>query len=84
MLSYPDAGNAYGSFLDIELGDENGIEPAKQINDLNPDIKIFFVSYHENLAYEAIHASAVRFIRKSNIGTDISEATQFIQRNFRA
>lgn len=76
--------NAYGIFLDIELSDENGIELAKQINVLNPNIKIFFVSNHENLVFEAIHARPVRFIRKSSIKSDIKEAIQFIQKDYKS
>lgn len=75
--------NAYGIFLDIELSDENGIELAKQINALNPNIKIFFVSNHENLVFEAIHARPVRFIRKSSMESDIKEAIQFIQKDYK-
>lgn len=75
--------NAYGIFLDIELGNENGIEIAKQINVLNPNINIFFVSNHENLVFEAIHARPVRFIRKSSIESDIKETIQFIQKDYK-
>jgi DNA-binding LytR/AlgR family response regulator len=76
--------DAYGIFLDIELGDENGIELAKRLNVINPNIKIFFVSNHDNLVFEAIHARPVRFIRKSSIESDIKESIQFIQKDYKS
>lgn len=51
-------------FLDIELQEEYGFDIAKQLTCVRKDIKIIFVTSHENLVYNAFVFRPVGFIRK--------------------
>lgn len=51
-------------FLDIELGQENGIEVAKSINKLNIDYKLFLVSNHPEYFKDGYRVKAERFFTK--------------------
>lgn len=79
MLESGEVKNAYGCFMDIELGGENGIQIAKELYKQNENIKIFFVSNYESFVFESIHIRPVRFIRKKYLETEIHEAANYIK-----
>lgn len=78
LLANPKVGMADYCFLDIELGGMNGVEAAFELYKRNPWIKVIFVSHHEGMVFEAIHARPVRFVRKSKLAQDLSEAIAYI------
>lgn len=79
MLDSGEVQDAYGCFLDIELGGEDGIEVAIELCKQNRNIKIFFISNYESLVFRAIHARPVRFIRKKYFLEEMKEAINYIK-----
>lgn len=51
-------------FLDIEIGETNGIQVAQNIKGLQSDAIIIFVSSHKNYVFEAFKCEALHFIVK--------------------
>lgn len=78
LLKNPKVEMAEYCFLDIELGGMNGVETAFELYKKNPLIKVIFVSHHEGMVFEAIHARPVRFIRKRKLEQDLSETIAYI------
>lgn len=60
--------------LDIDMPDINGFEIAKNLKSVNPSITIMFVSNVEHLVFDSLKFNPFRFIRKSNLASDIKEA----------
>lgn len=59
-------------FLDIELGDENGIDLASEYRRReNEDIEIIFISSHENFEHNTHVAFPLYFIRKKYLKKDL-------------
>ena len=52
------------AILDVEMPKENGIEIAKKIKIVQPDIKIILTSGDDTYASEALAAGAIGFIAK--------------------
>ncbi|MEG2733000.1 MAG: response regulator [Clostridium sp.] len=52
------------AFLDIDLGDMNGIALAKQIKQISPRVNIIFVTRHMEYAEEAFSIYASGYLRK--------------------
>lgn len=67
-------------FLDIDMPKMNGIEVAKELVKENQEIRIFFISNHEEMVFEAIHMRPIRFIRKKNIISEMTEAVLFLKK----
>lgn len=63
-------------FLDILLGDKNGIDIAKEIQNRYGKQIIIFVSSHESSVFDAIHQSPFRFIRKDKLLQELPEACE--------
>lgn len=61
-------------FLDISMPSMNGIELAKKIRENNSYVKIIFVTNREELAYIGYLYDAFRFVRKSNLDSELCEA----------
>ncbi|MCM1062477.1 MAG: LytTR family DNA-binding domain-containing protein [Eubacterium sp.] len=61
-------------FLDIDMPGISGMEIASQLNKLESDAALVFVSNHNNFVFEAFKYSAYRFIRKENLHSDTAEA----------
>ena len=61
-------------FLDIDMPEVNGFNIAKDINDSNNNTIIIFVSSHDNYVYTSLRFKPFRFLRKSHISNEISEA----------
>lgn len=51
-------------FLDIDMPGENGIEIAKRIRDYKEDAIIIYVSFREDLVFDAMQAFPHYFVRK--------------------
>lgn len=61
-------------FLDIDMPNINGFEIANNLRFINPSVVIIFVSGMEHLVFESLKFNPFRFVRKSNLETDILEA----------
>lgn len=73
-----DMDDYYAIFLDIDMPKLSGVQAGSRISEHNKNAKIFFVSSHDEMVYEAIHARPVRFIRKRLIEKEMSEALDFL------
>lgn len=67
-------------FLDIDMPEMNGIEVARELAKDNKNMRIFFISNHENMVFEAIHVRPMRFIRKRYMESELAEAVCFLAR----
>lgn len=61
-------------FLDIDMPGLTGLEVAETLGKYSPDTAIIFVSSCEDMVFQAIKASPLRFVRKSKIDTELPEA----------
>lgn len=61
-------------FLDIDMPEISGIDIAKLIKLQNSNTMIIFVTSKDDLVYESLKAQPFRFIRKSKLKEEISEA----------
>lgn len=61
-------------FLDISMPGLSGMEIAEKIRENDCRVKIIFVSNQNELAYKGYLYDAFRFVRKSNLDEDLSEA----------
>ena len=66
------------SILDVEMPTENGIETAKRIKVMKPDIKIILTSGDYTYASEAITAGTIDFISKPMSEDNLRECLQTI------
>lgn len=60
--------------LDVEIGDENGIDLAKEINRLLPACRIIFLSGHAEYASASYEAEHIWFVLKSQADNYIGPA----------
>lgn len=65
--------------LDVEIGDDNGIEKARDITQKFPTIPILFVSSHADISYitEGLEVGGVNYLKKP---FDIEELAVYIDR----
>lgn len=65
--------------LDVEIGEENGIEKAKELIALFPSIPILFVSSHTKIEYikEGIESGGVNYLKKP---VELIELSTYIKR----
>lgn len=61
-------------FLDIDMPEMNGFDVAKHINTKSSNTIIVFVTSRDDLVFESFKVQPFRFIRKSNLKEEISEA----------
>ena len=66
------------AFLDIMMNDMDGIELAKKIRSIIPDIKIIFCSSSEDYALEAFHVHADGYLTKPVSKEDLREEVDSI------
>lgn len=66
------------AFLDIELGVMNGLSLAKKLKDIQPSIKIIFVTSYEEYAVEAFTIHATGYLLKPVREEDIRRELTFI------
>lgn len=64
------------TFLDIDMPEINGFNIANAINEKNKNAIIIFVTNFENYVYTSFRYRPFRFIRKSHIDAELSEALQ--------
>lgn len=60
-------------FLDIEMGDINGIEAAEEIRKFAPDTIVIFVSAHRNYVFDAFKCEALHYILKPIMQSDFDD-----------
>ena len=68
--------------LDIDMPDGDGITIANTIGTQYPYLPILFVTNHDNMVFEAIKCSPFRFIRKSLLQEELSEAMVSLSKKF--
>jgi DNA-binding LytR/AlgR family response regulator len=61
-------------FLDIDMPEFNGIDAAKSIKYQNPNTVLIFITSKDDLVFESLKAQPFRFIRKSKLKDEITEA----------
>lgn len=61
------------AFLDTEIGDEKGIELARQLKEINTKICIVFVTAHTQYALEAFDVDAIGYVLKPYFEKDIEK-----------
>lgn len=61
-------------FMDIDMPEISGIDLAAELRKNNQNFDIIFVSAHPHFVFEAIRFTPYRFIRKSNLVSETSEA----------
>ena len=61
-------------FLDIDMPKINGIEAAQNIKVKNPNTVIIFITGKDEFVFESFKVQPFRFIRKSKLAEEISEA----------
>lgn len=62
------------AFLDIEMQGENGIDIARDIKNINENIKIIFVTAYKEYALDAFGVDAIDYIMKPYLKEDIERA----------
>lgn len=77
-LSYAGENRIDVAFLDIEMGYTNGLETAKRLKELQPDIHIIFVTGHEQYAVEAFAIHATGYLVKPVMASDIRRELTFL------
>lgn len=63
-------------FIDIDLGEENGIEVAKKLREHNSEVRIIFISQYNGLSNIPPIIKPSFFIRKSFLQVDFLEAAK--------
>ena len=69
-------------FMDIELKTNNGIELARCIKQMNPNILIIFISNYANLVFSALSVDIFQFIRKENYKYDLMNVLDQLVRHY--
>ena len=68
--------------LDIQMGEVSGFTLAEELYKITGGENIIFVSSMENLVFESIHFRPFRFVRKSHLEEELTEAVEsWIQQN---
>lgn len=60
--------------LDIHMPEPNGLSVAEHFHSESPDTKIIFLSNYEQYVFYSLRFAPFRFVRKSKIETELSEA----------
>lgn len=61
-------------FLDIEMGETNGLNLAEEIRAQFKEKEIVFVSFYESYVFQTFKVKPFAFIRKNNLETDLYDA----------
>lgn len=74
-------------FLDVELGDENGIEVALKIREVNQDIRIIITSNHTKYSIEGYKVQANRYfvkpIKQNDFNIELENVLSRYLQNFK-
>lgn len=65
-------------FLDIDMPEVNGMDAAKELNQLEHGTEIVFVTNHDELVYKAYRFKAMGFIRKKYMDFEIDEIIEVL------
>ena len=55
------------AYLDIQVGEGNGLDTAKTLEVINKDILIIYISAYEDYYYDALQTAPFRYIKKEEI-----------------
>ncbi len=59
--------------LDIQIPGFDGFEIAKKINEQDKDVKIIFITNHDEMVYKCFEYSPFRFLRKRYVDNELME-----------
>lgn len=74
LLRYAENNHIDILFLDIRMPDIGGLEIAERFYEEYKDTKIIFVSLFDDYVFYSIRFNPFRFIRKSNLSAELTEA----------
>lgn len=77
-LDYAEENKIDVAFLDIEMGNVNGITLAKVLKELQPDLAVVFVTSHVQYALEAFQIHATGYLLKPVDENDLKKELDFI------
>lgn len=69
LLEYCRKQKADLMFLDLEMPEWNGFELAERLYEQNPEIKIIFVSNHENMVFDSYELYTIVVCKKEFYGS---------------
>lgn len=69
-------------FLDIDMPQINGIDLAKKIKSVNEEAMIIYISYREDLVFEAIQTFPYYFLRKRYIDQEWNVLVKKLKKEF--
>lgn len=70
------------AFMDVEMPGMNGIEAARRLREIAPNVAIIFVTGHENYAFEAFGLDAVSYLLKPCTAQEVERAVEKAVRLF--
>lgn len=73
-----------GVFLDIDMPYMTGTQAALEMRKIAPDLGLIFVSSCENMVFEAIKTSPLRFVRKAKLDEELEEAVTALVNRYRS
>jgi DNA-binding NarL/FixJ family response regulator len=62
--------------MDQRMPEKNGVDATKEIREIDPDVKIIFVSADSDVEEEALEAGAIGFIKKPASLQSITDAVR--------
>ena len=68
-------------FLDIDLGNEDGIEEALKLRKEDKEIDIIYVSNNNSKVFDSLATMPFEFVRKSNILDDLNTSIELYVKN---
>ena len=72
-LRFAQTSQAEFALLDIEMPDMNGVELAKRLREINPDVIIVFLTGHKQYLEEFINMKADYYVFKPYTGEDVQD-----------
>lgn len=70
-LLHTDLSSVHVVFLDIDMPDMNGLELARRLRRMHPDLVIVFVTAYIEYAPAGYHVDAFRYLLKSRLQTEL-------------
>lgn len=64
LLKYCEENDVDIIYLDIEIGQDNGLEISKELKKFNHQVLIIYISSHENYYEDMVQAEPFRFVKK--------------------
>ena len=61
-------------FLDIEMEGLSGLEAAEKLREQNDNVRIIFVTDHDDMVFQSLQYTPLRFVRKSKVSEELNEA----------